>query len=265
MIGPLALHGGGEFLSGDEPFLRHLIKLAVAAARERVRACAPGNTTPGGTPVETVRVELLTTAVARHRPDLAFAVGSAALERLAAEAADAPDAPDPGALTVRIRHARAVDATSAEDATIAGRLAGADLVYLPGGDPDAVVEILAGTLAWRSVEAARARGAVVAGASAGAMALGERTWMRDGLGAGFGWAGRLAVVPHATAERVVSMRSAVDGLPRGTELAILGLPERTGVTGRPGAWVVVGDAGVWWWPPHAPAPRHEPAGAIIRD
>jgi len=58
---------------------------------------------------------------------------------------------------------------------------GADLVYLPGGDPDAVVEILAGTLAWRSVQAARSRGAAVAGASAGAMALGERMQTRHRL------------------------------------------------------------------------------------
>jgi hypothetical protein len=42
MIGPLALHGGGEFLSGDEPFLRHLLELASTAALERARALAPG-------------------------------------------------------------------------------------------------------------------------------------------------------------------------------------------------------------------------------
>ncbi len=258
MIGSLALHGGGEFLTGDEPFLRHLLTMAAVAARDRVRACSPGDAIGGGTPSETVRVELLTTAVARHRPDLAFAVGSAAFERLTAEASEIGDGPP-----VRIRHARVVDATSAADATIAGRLAGADLVYLPGGDPDVLIEVLAGTLAWRAVEAARARGAVVAGASAGATALGERTWTPDGFVAGFGWAGRLVVVPHATAERVASMRPIVDALPHGPEFTILGLPERAGVTGRPGAWTVVGAAGAWWWPPHAPAPRHEAAGAVI--
>jgi len=65
MIGPLAPHGGGEFLSGDEPFLRHLIRLAAAAARERLRARAPGNANPGEPAVGTVRVQLLATAVAR--------------------------------------------------------------------------------------------------------------------------------------------------------------------------------------------------------
>lgn len=260
MIGPLALHGGGEFLPGDEPFLDHLLGLAAAAARDRARAPASDEATGAGAAPAAIRIELLTTAVARHRPDMAFAVGSAAFERLAADVAGGP-----AGLPVRVRHARVVDARSAADATIASRLAGADLVYLPGGDPDAVIEVLAGTPAWRGVQAARMRGAVVAGASAGAMALGERTWTQDGFVAGFGWAGRLVIVPHASRERVVSTRPLVDPLPNGAELTIVGLPERAGVTGRPGAWTVVGVGGAWWWPPNAPAPRHEPSGAVIRD
>ena len=244
MIGPLALHGGGEFLAGDEPFLRTLLDLAAASAAGRDAAA------------ETVRVELLTSAVARHRPDMAFAVGSAAFERVAAEARS-------GLPPIRVRHARVVDAASAADPDLVERLATADLVYLPGGDPDAVVEILAGTAAWRGVERARLRGAVVAGASAGAMALGERTWTPDGYVAGFGWAGRLVVVPHAGEARMASMRSTVDALPHGTELAVLGLPERCAVIGGPRAWTVLGDAGAWWWPRAAAAPRHEPASSVI--
>jgi len=246
VIGPLALHGGGEFLAGDEPFLRALLDLAAVAAAVRDAATA------------TVRVELLTSAVARHRPDMAFAVGSAAFERVAAEAR-------PGLPRIRVRHARVVDAASAADPDLVERLAAADLVYLPGGDRDAVIEVLAGTAAWHAVERARLRGAVVAGASAGAMALGERTWTPDGYVAGFGWAGRLVVVPHAGEARMASMRAAVDALPRGAELTVLGLPERCGVIGRPGAWTVLGDAGAWWWSAHAAAPRHEPPGSVILE
>jgi cyanophycinase-like exopeptidase len=244
VTGPLALHGGGEFLAGDEPFLRAILELAAGMAVE-----CDG---PGGI----VRVELLTTAVARHRPEAAYAVGSAAFERVAAEAGMPP---------IGVRHARVIDAASAADPVIAEHLAGADLVYLPGGDPDAVIEILAGTEAWQAVERARSRGAVVAGASAGAMALGERTWTRDGYVAGFGWAGRLVVVPHASAERMAPMRRVVDALPDGSELSILGLPERAGAIGGPGAWTVVGVAGAWWWPPHVAAPRIASVGTVIRD
>jgi len=251
VIGPLALHGGGEFLAGDEPFLRRLLELATVAANRHSGAARDA---AAGTP--TVRVELLTTAVARHRPEAAFAAGSSALQQVAA---------GPDARPIDVRHARVVDAASAADPDVVDRLARADLVYLPGGDPDAVVKILAGTPAWRSVEAARAGGAVVAGASAGAMALGERTWTRDGYVAGFGWAGRLVVVPHASAERMAPMRRVVDALPGGADLSVLGLPERTGVIGGPGAWTVVGAAGAWWWPPHAAAPRAVPLGSPIRD
>ena len=246
MIGPLALHGGGEFLAGDETFLGTLLALAAVATAGRDAAA------------ETVRVELLTSAVARHRPDMAFAVGSASFERVAAEAR--PELPP-----IRVRHARVVDAASAADPDLVERLATADLVYLPGGDPDAVLEILAGTAAWHAVERARLRGALVAGASAGAMALGERTWTPDGYVAGFGWAGRLVVAPHASEARIASTRAAVVTLPRGAELTVLGLPERCGVVGRPGAWTVVGDAGAWWWPAHAAAPRHEPQGSVILE
>jgi hypothetical protein len=250
MIGPLALHGGGEFMAGDEPFLRALLDLAAVAAAGRDAAGRDAA-------AATVRVELLTTAVARHRPDMAFAVGSAAFERVAAEAR--PDLPP-----LRVRHARVVDAASAADPDVVERLAAADLVYLLGGDPDAVLEILAGTAAWHAVERARLRGAVVAGASAGAMALGERTWTADGYVAGFGWAGRLVVAPHASADRLAGTRGAVDELRGGSELAIAGLPERSAIIGRPAAWRVVGAAGAWWWSAHAASPNHLGPGAVIR-
>lgn len=243
MIGPLALHGGGEFLSGDEPFLRALLDVALVAA--------------AGREAGTVRIELLTTAAARHRPDMAFALGSAAFERVAADARrDLPP--------IRVRHARVVDAASAADPDLVERLATADLIYLPGGDPDAVLEILAGTAAWHAVERARLRGAVVAGASAGAMALGERTWTRDGYVAGFGWAGRLVVVPHVSEAGMAQMRTAIDALPHGTELAIAGLPERSGMIGAAGNWTVVGAAGAWWWPPHTTVFQRMADGQAIR-
>jgi hypothetical protein len=35
VTGPLALHGGGEFLAGDEPFLRAILELAAGMAVER--------------------------------------------------------------------------------------------------------------------------------------------------------------------------------------------------------------------------------------
>src|ERR1044072_584188 len=49
--------------------------------------------------------------------------------------------------------------------------AGAALVYLPGGKPASLAEVLAGSAVGRALAATHARGAVVAGCSAGAMVL----------------------------------------------------------------------------------------------
>ena len=50
MIGPLALHGGGEFLPGDEPFLRRLLALATerAGARWATEAAEEGDGATAG-------------------------------------------------------------------------------------------------------------------------------------------------------------------------------------------------------------------------
>src|SRR3972149_2412950 len=54
-----------------------------------------------------------------------------------------------------------------EEGAVAGLIASADLVVLPGGDPDLISAILRDTLAWRAILAARARGAAAWGAGAG--------------------------------------------------------------------------------------------------
>ena len=100
MSGPIALHGGGEFQPGDEPFLRRLLEVALAS-RGRAR------------PADPLRIAIVPTAAARGRPDLVGAHGTAAFERVAAsrgvagrldpdpvevvEVLDAASAADPGA------------------------------------------------------------------------------------------------------------------------------------------------------------------------
>lgn len=245
MSGPLALHGGGEFQPGDEPFLRRLLDLAALARADDARP---------------IRVELVTSAVARHRPEATFEFAAVALRRVAREA----EVERGLELDIDIGHARVVDAASAADPEMTRRIAGSDLVYLPGGDPDAVIRILGGSAALRAIEAARARGAVVAGASAGAMAMGALTWTRDGYVPGFGWAGDVVVVPHAPEAGMAGRRgTTVHAPPRDRELTILGLPERSGMIGRPGSWTVVGGAGAWAWTPGAAAPLHTADGATI--
>jgi cyanophycinase len=235
VTGPVALHGGGEFLPGDEPFLRAILRRAPEA---------------GGI----VRVAVVPTAAARGRPELAAAHGVAAFRRVAAEVGVSAD----------VEAVFVVDAASAADPALAERLAAATLIHLPGGDPDLIPTLYPGSAAWAAMQAAHEAGAVLAGASAGAMALASRTWIGRDVVAGLGSVPGVMVVPHADAVSWPKVFARYGPLrPAGTGL--LGIGERTGVIvpgdggtaagGRAvggdeaGAWQVVGPNEVRWLPP----------------
>lgn len=240
-MGTLALHGGGEFEPGDERFLAALLR----AARERAT----------GRPVVGVVVP---TAAARGRPELAGVHGTMALERVAASL-DVP-------LVASV--VPVVDTASAADPILADRLAAADLIYLPGGDPDLVPGILAGSAAWGAIAGAWAVGAVVAGASAGAMGLAELTWTSAGIVTGLGAIAGVLVVPHADAVSWArNLQRFGGGRREASSVGLLGLAERTGVIGPgDGTWRVVGEGEVRWLPAGAGTADLDPDGAtVLRD
>jgi cyanophycinase-like exopeptidase len=232
VIGPVALHGGGEFLPGDDAFLGALLDAAAGKASPR-----------------SIRVAIVPTAAARGRPDLAAANGVAAFERVATDIGR----------SVEVAVARVVGQASAADPGLAAGLAGADVIHFPGGDPDLIPTIMRGSAAWAAIAEAHASGAVLAGASAGAMAFASWTWTPGGGMGGLMVVRGFAVVPHAraatwdaTAARFVAWA------PEG--LGALGLSEQTGVIEEPpppGAthltWRVVGAGEARWMPaPGAP-------------
>jgi cyanophycinase-like exopeptidase len=247
-MGPIALHGGGEFLAGDEPFLQALLDAARTPAEDRAASCDRAGSD------EPIRVVIVPTAAAGRAPDAAAALGTAAFERLGG----------PEGRPLQVETARVVDAATAEDPALAGRIAAADLVYLPGGDPALIPSILPGTAAWQSILAARARGAVLAGASAGAMALGPFTWTPGGVVAGLGVVPGVVVFPHADAQ---AWQRRTDWFPMAAAIGvgILGLGEQTGIIAEDGSgdgprrWRVAGPAEVRWLAPGAPEPL------ILRD
>ncbi|HJR26539.1 MAG TPA: Type 1 glutamine amidotransferase-like domain-containing protein, partial [Acidimicrobiales bacterium] len=141
-----------------------------------------------------------------------------------------------------------VDAASAADPGLADRLAASTLTYLPGGDPDVIPTLLPGSAAWAAMRGAWEGGAVLAGASAGAMALAAWTWTREGGVRGLGVVQGLGVAPHADAtswaQAVARYGAAVP-----PELDFIGLAERTAVivpaaAGEP--WRVVGEGEARW-------------------
>jgi cyanophycinase len=240
MAGPVALHGGGEFLPGDEPFLRALLDAAVVQADER------------GGPTEPIRVVVVPTAAARQNPDAASRFGTSAFQRVA-----------DGGRPVQVETARVVDAVSAEDPGAVSRLSDADLIYLPGGDPDIIPTLLPASGAWQAIDAARRRGAVLAGASAGAMGICQLTWTPDGIRIGLGVVRGLVVFPHADAESWAS-RTAWFDMAAAARVGVLGIGERTGVispaqpddrdNGTTASWRVIGEREVRWLAPGSAEP-----------
>ena len=219
MTGPIALHGGGEYLAGDDRTIAALLDLVPDAGRP-------------------IRIAVVPTAAARGRPDLAGNNGVRAFRRVAAAAGRAVDA---GIVSV-------VDAASAADRSLAASLRDADVIAFPGGDPDLIPTLMAGSPAWDAITDAWGRGAVLAGASAGAMALGPWTWTPQGGVPGLGLVPGVVVVPHVDARSWPDIaRRWGAALPAG--LHVIGLAERTAaiiVPGRP--WRVVGEGEVRWLP-----------------
>jgi cyanophycinase-like exopeptidase len=238
-MGPIALHGGGEFLPGDERFLDALLGVAARAAVARwAGATDLADVVGHPAAADPIRVVILPTAAARGRPKLAAETGATAFERRA------------GALGCRIsvEAAIVVDAASAADGAEAARVRAADLVYLPGGDPDLTPTLLAGTAVEAALAAAHGDGAVIAGASAGAMALADWSWTKDGGIRGLGFIHGLAVVPHYDDVRRLAWQAGLAKVaPHG--LGYLGLDERTGVISKGGRWRVAGEGEAHWFAP----------------
>jgi cyanophycinase len=236
VTGLIALHGGGEFLPGDELVLRELLEAADLGPAGRDDVGHGRTPTVSRARLGPLRPFVVPTAAARGRPDKVAADGVAAFERVAAEIG----------LTIEASVARVVDDVSAGDPGIAARLSEADLIHLPGGDPDLIPTLLPETAAWKAIVGAWRRGAVLAGASAGAMALADLTWTPTGYIQGLGLIPGVLVVPHADAASW-SGRVARFGADRPAGIGLLGIAERTALIGRQGSgWRVVGQGEVRW-------------------
>jgi cyanophycinase len=218
VTGPIALHGGAEFTPGDEPFLRALFE---------------------ATEARPLRIVIVPTAGARGRPNSVVDFARRALEHVASETAT----------EVEIDAALVVDEASANDLLVTAPLHDANLIYLPGGDPDLIPRIFRDSVAWYEISGAHERGALLAGASAGAMAIPALTWTPDAVIEGLGLLHGFIVVPHFDkfdASRYAEQRDALHAM----GLGYLGLDERTGIIrDATGTWRAAGAGRVHWGPP----------------
>jgi cyanophycinase len=207
MPGPLALVGGDELGPGNEPQDR----LLIAAA--------------GGGPAY-----VIATAAARQRPDLAVASAKRWFGTLGLDVEELP-------LTKRSH------ATSAE---VAVRAREGRFFYVVGGDPGLVPKVLADSLVWSAIVEAWREGAALAGSSAGAMALGSWTLIRDRMPGddrrryrdALGLVPKVAVIPHLSTFGERWVPSALEAAPH--DAILLGIDERTAAVFWDGAWRVEG-------------------------
>ena len=213
--GPVLLVGGNEFLPGNES---HDLRFVEAAAHGPAFIVA--------------------TAAARQDPQRAVRTATAWFAALGLEVTE-----------LRLRGRR--DAADPRAVHAAESAAG---FYLCGGDPGLVVGTLTGTPAWEAMVGAWSRGAALAGSSAGAMALGEWTLLRDRqpgdtrrrYAPALGVVRGLAVVPHLDEFGGSWLPSVLAGRPR-HEATLLGIDARTAAVWRPGrggGWTALGVGGV---------------------
>jgi cyanophycinase-like exopeptidase len=146
----LALIGGEEFADGFEDVHAQLADLAYRARQSR-------NSHP-------LKIVFLPTCAARDGSETVQYWCEQAQQRL-------------GVLGAQVSALQIVDRTSANDNDYARQIAEADWVYIGGGYPHVGMQILSGTLALDALNQTRQRGALISGASAGAMLLGARSWV----------------------------------------------------------------------------------------
>lgn len=201
-MGIFALAGGDEFRAAYDAPDRALLAMLPAGAGALV---------------------ILPTAAARQGPELAIANGARHFSHLAPRQA--------------VEGALVVDAASASNNAIAARIASASMVYLTGGDPGLLVRLLRGTEVLAAVAAVAARGGIVAGSSAGAMALGEQMRWNGGWQPALGLVPGVVVAPHHE-DRPGPLAATRAGLD--DALTILGIPTGVICVQAGAGWRVLG-------------------------
>ncbi|HZS89539.1 MAG TPA: Type 1 glutamine amidotransferase-like domain-containing protein [Chloroflexota bacterium] len=172
------------------------------------------------------------------------------------------------ALGARAEPVMVVDRATAMDAELAGRLQAAGLVYLTGGNPWHLIETLRDTPAHEALRQVHLRGKVVAGSSAGAMALAAYAQARrpaEGWRPGLGLAPGLAVIPHADEWgldlRVLAERRA--GLPEA--VALVAIDTQTVLVEGDASWRNLGPGRVLVALPRGQTAQLGPDGELLLE
>ncbi len=205
--GTVALIGSGEFLPGSD-----LLDRALLARLD-----------------DAPRVLVLPTASAPDGPEVMerwARMGIEHFERLGASAE---------AIMIGTRE-------EADSAKLAERIAATNFIYLSGGKPGYLVKTLRDTKCWQAIEQVFQAGGVVAGCSAGAMALAGSlpSFLRSQPALGL--APGLAVIPHFD-----EIPGWLSGLGRYASrgATVIGVEGSTGLIGSGREWQVAGTGNIF--------------------
>ena len=138
-----------------------------------------------------------------------------------------------------------LDREQANDPAMVQRLEGADIIYFTGGNPNHLLETLQDSQLLTAILAAVEQGAIVAGSSAGAMAMGSvmRRPRADEWVTGLGIAEGICVLPHHERSNPEEVASQIQEHLSDT-LTVFGIDAQTGCLGVPGNWRVIGSGKV---------------------
>jgi cyanophycinase len=210
MAGLLALVGGDEFNPGNEE-------------QDRMLAAAAGAGTAFVVP----------TAAARQKPEQSVAHATAWFRQFRLELHELP----------------VLTRADANSNALAERARDGGFFYLVGGDPGLVAKVLRDSAVWKAMFEAWRKGAVLAGSSAGAMALCSHTLVRaswpnrfnrrpaDGLGL----IPKTAVLPHFDTFGHRWVDSAQAAAP---DLCLVGIDERSAAVWNGESWLAAGPGAV---------------------
>lgn len=135
------------------------------------------------------------------------------------------------------------DRREADDSQFAERIAEAQFIYIAGGEPGYLADTLRDSQAWRAILDASDRGAVLAGSSAGAMALcNPMVVPRSGLRAGLGLFEDLIVLPHLDKWKDV-LTNHIETLPA-NGMRLVGIDESTGLVIEQSRCLILGPGSV---------------------
>jgi cyanophycinase len=148
-------------------------------------------------------------------------------------------------LGVPVEAVPVTDRASADDPSLAERIARANFVYLSGGKPDYLYRTLDGSKAWAAIQSVLDQGGLLAGCSAGAMIMGEKIYAFPGTRPGFNFLSGTLVIPHFEEFPAAMLHTA--RLTTDAKLTILGIEGNTALVRRNGAYEVLGTGGVTIW------------------